>query len=154
MALCEAAAAFAMDVLEPGGVFVAKVLAGGAEASLMATLNRAFAKVVHVKPPASRKDSSEKYLVATGFRGRPEAASTVEAPDGALISFLDLAAAADAAEAKERRTRNPAAGGRRLVRGRAGHIGRISISLGPGIGLGQRLTHSTASSMSLTSQNQ
>jgi 23S rRNA (uridine2552-2'-O)-methyltransferase len=72
MALCEAAADFAMDVLEPGGTFVAKVLAGGAEASLVATLNRAFAKVAHVKPPASRKDSSEKYVVATGFRGRPE----------------------------------------------------------------------------------
>jgi len=73
MALCEAAAAFAMDVLEPGGTFVAKVLAGGAEASLVKTLNRAFAKVAHVKPPASRKDSSEKYVVATGFRGRPDA---------------------------------------------------------------------------------
>ncbi len=72
MALCEAAGAFAMDVLAPGGVFVAKVLAGGAEAALVAELNRAFARVVHVKPPASRKDSSEKYLVATGFRGRPE----------------------------------------------------------------------------------
>ena len=66
MALCEAAAEFAMEVLEPGGAFVAKVLAGGAEASLVAPLNRAFAKVAHVKPPASRKDSSEKYLVATG----------------------------------------------------------------------------------------
>jgi 23S rRNA (uridine2552-2'-O)-methyltransferase len=72
MALCEAAADFAMEVLEPGGAFVAKVLAGGAEASLVAELNRAFEKVQHVKPPASRKDSSEKYLVATGFRGRPE----------------------------------------------------------------------------------
>ena len=71
-ALCEAAADFAMDVLEPGGTFVAKVLAGGAEPALVKTLNRAFDKVVHVKPPASRKDSSEKYLVATGFRGRPE----------------------------------------------------------------------------------
>jgi 23S rRNA (uridine2552-2'-O)-methyltransferase len=68
-ALCEAAAMFAMDVLEPGGAFVAKVLAGGAEASLVQMLNRAFAKVAHVKPPASRKDSSEKYVVATGFRG-------------------------------------------------------------------------------------
>ena len=65
----EAAAEFAMEVLEPGWSFVAKVLAGGAEASLVAVLNRAFAKVQHVKPPASRKDSSEKYLVATGFRG-------------------------------------------------------------------------------------
>ena len=72
-ALVEAAADFAMDVLEPGGAFVAKVLAGGAEPRLVAWLNRGFAKVVHVKPPASRKDSSEKYLVATGFRGRPEA---------------------------------------------------------------------------------
>ena len=70
MALVEAAAEFAMDVLEPGGVFVAKVLAGGAEATLAKELNRAFAKVPHVKPPASRKDSSEKYLVASGFRGR------------------------------------------------------------------------------------
>jgi 23S rRNA (uridine2552-2'-O)-methyltransferase len=73
MTLCEAAADFAMDVLEPGGTFVAKVLAGGAEASLVRTLNRAFAKVAHVKPPASRKDSSERYVVATGFRGRPAA---------------------------------------------------------------------------------
>jgi 23S rRNA (uridine2552-2'-O)-methyltransferase len=71
MLLCEAAADFAMDVLDPGGTFVAKVLAGGAEAALVQTLNRAFTKVQHVKPPASRKDSSEKYLVATGFRGKP-----------------------------------------------------------------------------------
>ena len=70
-ALCEAAAEFAMDVLAPGGTFVAKVLAGGADAALVARLNRAFAKVQHVKPPASRPDSSEKYLVATGFRARP-----------------------------------------------------------------------------------
>jgi 23S rRNA (uridine2552-2'-O)-methyltransferase len=73
-ALVEAAADFAMDVLEPGGAFVAKVLAGGADRRLVAWLNRGFAKVTHVKPPASRKDSSEKYLVATGFRGRPEGA--------------------------------------------------------------------------------
>ncbi|WP_424928229.1 RlmE family RNA methyltransferase [Amaricoccus tamworthensis] len=71
MGLCEAAAEFAMDVLEPGGTFVAKVLAGGAEANLIRRLNLAFAKVVHFKPPASRSDSSEKFLVATGFRGRP-----------------------------------------------------------------------------------
>ncbi len=69
MALCEAAADFARGVLEPGGTFVAKVLAGGAEAALLAELNRAFSRVAHVKPPASRADSSEKYLVATGFRG-------------------------------------------------------------------------------------
>jgi 23S rRNA (uridine2552-2'-O)-methyltransferase len=68
VALVEAAADFAMSVLEPGGTFVAKVLAGGAESALVARLNRAFARVRHVKPPASRADSSEKYLVATGFR--------------------------------------------------------------------------------------
>jgi 23S rRNA (uridine2552-2'-O)-methyltransferase len=70
-ALVEAAADFAMDVLEPEGAFVAKVLAGGADAALVKRLHRAFTRVQHVKPPASRKDSSEKYLVATGFRGRP-----------------------------------------------------------------------------------
>lgn len=70
MGLCEAAAEFAMDVLEPGGTFVAKVLAGGAEAALIRRLNLAFTKVVHFKPPASRSDSSEKFLVATGFRGQ------------------------------------------------------------------------------------
>ena len=71
-ALVEAAAELAMDVLEPGGAFVAKVLAGGADAGLVKWLNRGFAKVQHMKPPASRKDSSEKYLVATGFRARQE----------------------------------------------------------------------------------
>ncbi|HVL20375.1 MAG TPA: RlmE family RNA methyltransferase, partial [Amaricoccus sp.] len=71
-ALVEAAAEFAMDVLKPGGAFVAKVLAGGADAALVKWLNRGFAKVQHMKPPASRRDSSEKYLVATGFRARPE----------------------------------------------------------------------------------
>jgi 23S rRNA (uridine2552-2'-O)-methyltransferase len=68
MALVEAAADFAISVLEPGGTFVAKVLDGGAEAALVARLKRAFARVAHVKPPASRADSSEKYVVATGFR--------------------------------------------------------------------------------------
>ena len=71
MALCEAAADLAEEVLAPGGVFVAKVLGGWAEPALVARLNRSFARVAHVKPPASRKDSSEKYLVATGFRGVP-----------------------------------------------------------------------------------
>ena len=70
MALCEAAAELAFDVLEEGGTFVAKVLAGGAEAELQAMLKRAFTKVANVKPPASRADSSEKFVVATGFRGR------------------------------------------------------------------------------------
>jgi 23S rRNA (uridine2552-2'-O)-methyltransferase len=70
VALCEAAAEFAFDVLEEGGTFVAKVLAGGAEAELQTILKRNFAKVANVKPPASRQDSSEKFVVATGFRGR------------------------------------------------------------------------------------
>ncbi len=70
IALCEAAADLAFDVLEEGGTFVAKVLAGGAENELQAILKRAFTKVANVKPPASRKDSSEKFVVATGFRGR------------------------------------------------------------------------------------
>lgn len=70
MALCDAAAALAHDVLRPGGVFVAKVLAGGAEADLLAALKLNFAKTAHFKPPASRQDSSEKFLVATGFRGK------------------------------------------------------------------------------------
>ncbi len=69
MALCEAAAYFAFDVLEPGGTFVAKVLAGGAEGDLQRVLKQRFAKVSHVKPPASRADSSEKFVVATGFKG-------------------------------------------------------------------------------------
>ncbi|MDJ1007048.1 MAG: RlmE family RNA methyltransferase [Paracoccaceae bacterium] len=69
IALCEAAAALAFDVLAEGGTFVAKVLAGGAEASLQALLKQRFAKVANVKPPASRADSSEKYVVATGFHG-------------------------------------------------------------------------------------
>jgi 23S rRNA (uridine2552-2'-O)-methyltransferase len=69
MALCEAAAYFAFDVLEDGGTFVAKVLAGGAEGDLQKVLKQNFTKVAHIKPPASRKDSSEKFVVATGFRG-------------------------------------------------------------------------------------
>ncbi len=72
MALVEAALYFAIDVLEPGGTFVAKVLAGGAEADVMKMLRANFKKVLHVKPPSSRKDSSEKFVVATGFIGRNE----------------------------------------------------------------------------------
>lgn len=68
MALCDAAAYFAFDVLEENGTFVAKVLAGGAEADLQQLLKKKFRKVANVKPPASRADSSEKYVVATGFR--------------------------------------------------------------------------------------
>lgn len=69
MALCEAAAEFAFDVLEDGGTFVAKVLAGGAEGDLQKILKQRFAKVANVKPGASRSDSSEKFVVAQGFRG-------------------------------------------------------------------------------------
>ena len=69
MALCEAAAYFAFDVLDDGGTFVAKVLAGGAEGDLQKLLKQQFTKVHNVKPPASRSDSSEKFVVATGFRG-------------------------------------------------------------------------------------
>ena len=69
IALCEAAAYFAFDVLEEGGTFVAKVLAGGAEGDLQKLLKQRFQKVANVKPPASRSDSSEKFVVATGFKG-------------------------------------------------------------------------------------
>jgi len=69
MALVEAAAEFAREVLAPGGAFLAKVLQGGTEAQLLAALKRDFAQVKHVKPPASRADSAELYLLATGFRG-------------------------------------------------------------------------------------
>jgi len=79
IALCEAAAEFAFDVLEEGGTFVAKVLAGGAENQLQAILKRAFQKVANVKPPSSRADSSEKFVVATGFRGRPPAPGETDA---------------------------------------------------------------------------
>jgi len=72
--LCEAAAELAFEVLAPGGTFVAKVLAGGAEAGLQTLLKRRFDKVANIKPPASRSDSSEKFVVATGFRGRDAAA--------------------------------------------------------------------------------
>ena len=70
VALVEAALQLAFDVLEPGGTFVAKVLAGGAENDMQAMLKRSFTKVANVKPPASRSDSSEKFVVAQGFRGR------------------------------------------------------------------------------------
>ncbi len=69
MGLVETAAHFAIDVLAPGGAFVAKVLAGGTDAELLALLKRHFSSVKHAKPPASRKDSSEWYVVAQGFKG-------------------------------------------------------------------------------------
>jgi len=69
MGLVEAAMAFAAEVLRPGGAFVAKVLAGGADSALVADLKRLFTSVKHAKPPASRKDSSEWYVIAQGFKG-------------------------------------------------------------------------------------
>tara|TARA_R110000850_G_scaffold125026_1_gene243211 strand:+ start:1691 stop:2479 length:789 start_codon:yes stop_codon:yes gene_type:complete len=68
IALCEAAAYFAFDVLDEGGTFVAKVLAGGAEGQLQQLLKKRFRKVANFKPPSSRQDSSEKFVVATGFK--------------------------------------------------------------------------------------
>ena len=69
MGLADAAAAFAREVLATSGVFLCKVLQGGTEAALLAELKRGFASVKHVKPPASRADSAELYLLARGFRG-------------------------------------------------------------------------------------
>lgn len=69
MALAEAAAEIALGMLTPGGAFIAKVWQGGAEAALLARLKRAFVKVRHMKPPASRAESAETFVVATGFRG-------------------------------------------------------------------------------------
>ena len=69
VALVEAAAEFAREVLAPGGTFLAKVLQGGAEVALLAALKRDFKTVKHVKPPSSRSDSAELYMLATGFRG-------------------------------------------------------------------------------------
>ena len=69
MDLAETAAHFAFDVLAPGGTFVSKVLQGGTEGDILAMLKQRFTKVQHFKPPASRKDSAEMFVVATGFRG-------------------------------------------------------------------------------------
>jgi 23S rRNA (uridine2552-2'-O)-methyltransferase len=69
--LVEDAASFASEVLKPGGTFIAKVFQSGADAALMAQLKRDFATVKHVKPASSRKDSSERYVLAMGFRGVP-----------------------------------------------------------------------------------
>jgi len=67
--LVENAAAFACEILNPGGTFLAKVFQSGAEADLLAQLKRDFKTVKHVKPAASRQDSSERYVLALGFRG-------------------------------------------------------------------------------------
>src|SRR5436853_250289 len=71
LGLVEGAVAFASDVLKPGGAFLAKVFQSGADAELLAQLKRDFASVRHVKPASSRQDSSERYLLATGFRRSP-----------------------------------------------------------------------------------
>jgi 23S rRNA (uridine2552-2'-O)-methyltransferase len=73
MALVEAAAEFAREVLAPGGTFLAKVLQGGTEAALLSSLKRDYKSVKHLKPPASRTDSAELYLLATGFRAATDA---------------------------------------------------------------------------------
>ena len=72
--LVETAAAFAAEVLKPGGTFLAKAFQSGADAELMVQLKRDYASVRHVKPAASRQDSSERYVLATGFRGGKEQA--------------------------------------------------------------------------------
>lgn len=69
MALVDAAYEFATEVLKPGGAFVAKVRQGGAEADLLARMKKEFKTVKHIKPPASRKQSSETYVIALGYRG-------------------------------------------------------------------------------------
>lgn len=81
MALCEAALMFAREVLAPGGAFVAKVLQGGTENQLLADMKRDFATVRHAKPPASRADSAEMYVVAMGYKGTPNAAADAPPTD-------------------------------------------------------------------------
>lgn len=72
MGLVEAAVDFAITTLSPGGAFVAKVFAGGTDADLLNILKKNFTSVKHAKPPSSRKDSSEWYVIAQGFKGRAE----------------------------------------------------------------------------------
>ncbi|WP_225205102.1 RlmE family RNA methyltransferase [Novosphingobium huizhouense] len=80
MGLVETAVDFAVTTLAPGGAFVAKVFAGGTDGELLQILKKNFRTVKHAKPPASRKDSSEWYVIAQGFKGRAQAAPS--APDG------------------------------------------------------------------------
>ena len=77
--MAEAAFAIAEEILKPGGIFVAKVFQGGAEGELLAQLKRSFAELRHAKPPASRAESPETYVVARGFRG---AGSRLATPSG------------------------------------------------------------------------
>ncbi|MBC8268897.1 MAG: RlmE family RNA methyltransferase [Rhodospirillaceae bacterium] len=72
MALCEAALEFAFEMLKPDGVFIAKVLQGGTENDMLKAMKKDFKTVRHVKPPASRSDSAEMYVVATGYRGEEQ----------------------------------------------------------------------------------
>lgn len=69
MAVVEAAYLFSIEVLKPGGTFIAKVFQGGAQNEVLAEMKRHFKSVKHIKPPASRQESSEQYVVATGFKG-------------------------------------------------------------------------------------
>ncbi|MEM6623401.1 MAG: RlmE family RNA methyltransferase [Pseudomonadota bacterium] len=78
IALAEAAAYFAFDVLAEGGSFAAKVLQGGTEGELLTLLKQRFAKVTHFKPPASRADSAEMFVIATGFRARSDQTDQTE----------------------------------------------------------------------------
>jgi 23S rRNA (uridine2552-2'-O)-methyltransferase len=80
VALAEMAIEFAREVLAPGGFFVAKVLQGGTEQTLLANLKKDFATVRHVKPQASRQDSAELYVLATGFRGAQDSGGENEPP--------------------------------------------------------------------------
>jgi 23S rRNA (uridine2552-2'-O)-methyltransferase len=80
MALAEAALVYALDVLVQGGTFVAKVFQGGAERQMLEQLKQHFASVRHAKPPASRKESSELYVVAIGFRTTPRSAAFPPGP--------------------------------------------------------------------------
>lgn len=81
LGLVEGASEFACEVLKPGGTFLAKVFQSGADAALLAQLKRDFANVRHVKPAASRQDSSERYVLATGFRGSNERPVTSDEDD-------------------------------------------------------------------------
>jgi 23S rRNA (uridine2552-2'-O)-methyltransferase len=78
MGLVEAAVDFAIQVLQPGGDFVAKVFAGGTDPVMLSILKNNFTTVKHAKPPASRKDSSEWYVIASGFKGRADAEDATE----------------------------------------------------------------------------
>ena len=89
--LAELAIDFARDVLAPGGFFVAKVLQGGSEGELLANLKHDFSAVRHVKPKASRADSAELYVLATGFRGRARSVPVAGLAEAGLFSIAGRA---------------------------------------------------------------